>query len=244
MRSRVKLSSLILAATGLVAGLAYVVVLGAPRRQAVAIANLVKKRDWAGVYQSQSMGRFAIGWSQKSFVQFAKTYIEPHADWGTLRVEAFDSEVKYLPFQSVLLNSKSTDRGAILQVSMMPLTPRSTFTVFGSQVALRWEYMTMVTASTMVQQVAHCRYPKATKTKHHIDDPAEYEFLLAEGDNLRKMGCERFYVGSKKDDIAYQIESIEEHARLYKTARNLVPIAAKYGRTMKYPPTASELAMK
>ncbi len=244
MRPRFKLPLLVFVAGLLVVASGYVFILGAPERQARSIAELIRKRDWAGVYKSQTAWRFSTAWSEKTFVDFAKKYIEPNADFGDVDVTSFSSEVSYLDHYSISLGSRSPDGQRIFGMFIMPMTARTGFKVFGSQVAFRWDYLTTLSTSEAIQNVANVRYPDAVKTKHHIDDSAEYEFLLAEGDQLRKMGCEHFHLGSKRDDIAAHIDSIEEHARLYKTARYLVPIAAKYGRTMKWLPTAAELAMK
>lgn len=214
-----------------------------PATRANHLLSLLEQRNWRELYRARSAGRFAGAWTEETFVAFAKKYIEPKGGNAKLRAET--GGINQLKNYQIYLSGPRLSDPPAFSAFYMALPQMNQYHVLGSsEVASGWDYVFTLGCSETLSVAAKAWYPNAPKTKNNIDDPALYEFILAEGDNLRKMGCAKLYSSSKKDDLAYKVESIEQHARLYKTARNLVPVAAKYGRKMKYPPTAAELAMK
>ena len=221
-----------------------VLVVDAPKRNAEHMAELLRKQEWALIYRSLTSTNIDPAWPEDGFVQFCRAYIEPNANFARVSVASVPVGVNGFSNYVVEVRSKKVKTPTALQIYLAMTMPNKPIQAGQLLIAPKWDYVVTIGSNSLVAIAARLKFPNAATASHNIDDPALYEFLLAEGDNMRKMGCKRLYKSPKKDDLDFQIDSIEEHARLYKTARNLVPIAAKYGRTMKYPPTASELAMK
>ena len=221
-----------------------ILVLDAPKRNAERVADLLRQQEWAQIHRSITATPIDPAWSEEAFVQFCRTYIEPTANFARVSVSSHPVGVNGFANYVVEARSKFVKTPIAMQIFLAMTMPRQPFRAGPYLLTPKWDYTVHISTQSLVATVARLKFPDAAQSTHNIDDPAVYEFLLAEGDNLRKMGCSHLYKSSVKDDLAVQLESIEKHARLYKSSRNLVPIAAKYGRTMKWLPTEAELAMK